>query len=151
MQEQELGISIMNTCHECMLIARDKLAGFGDGMTCLSCAQDKEGFDSVIAHSLVEEGSAQYTHQLSIISDNPSGHEWVGAETVTRTREYMKEDGTIEFEHTIRDEFLEPISLIADRVFTIDTWIPPMYTICTDCHYQCHKDLPCPNCDLLAN
>ena len=77
---ESLGISTDTNCYECRIIQQDSEQGY-TGMTCMSCAELKEGRDSVIAHALVEEGSMQYKHQLSLITDDPSGHDWVSPTT----------------------------------------------------------------------
>ena len=139
---QSLGISIDTNCYECRIIQQEAEQGF-TGMTCISCQENKEGYDSVIAHALVEEGSIQYPRQLSLISDDPSGHDWTGATTrlPKPVRNWAGE--LIEF----REEYLEPITNLVDRIFTIDTWVPPMYAICSGCNYQIHREVACPNCN----
>ena len=139
---ESLGISTDTNCYECRIIQQDSELGF-TGMTCSSCTELKEGRDAVIVHALVEEGGMQYTHQLSLITDDPSGHDWVGATTRLEKPVRNAAGELIEF----REEYLEPITNLVDRMFTLDLWIPPMYDICSDCHLQIHRQVACPNCN----
>jgi hypothetical protein len=139
---ESLGISTDTNCYECRIIQQDSEQGY-TGMTCMSCVEEQEGRDSVIVHAISDEGNLQHPRPLSLINSNPSGHEWTG-ETTRLPRPVRNWAGElIEF----REEYLEPITNLVDRLFTVDTWIPPMYDICSDCHLQIHRQVACPNCN----
>lgn len=127
-----------NACSECV------------GLTelCPACQDLKDTHDTEMAHQIVDEsddyttmghgtkkypyrkiangGSVTERNPLSIIRDQPSGHDWTERE----------------------GELLEPITLIADRIFDLETsmTLEPYETKCEVCHYTCNKHAKCPNC-----
>ena len=94
---------------------------------CFICQEAKEARDSEIAHQIVDEGNLQYKYVWSINQEQPSGHDWTDRD----------------------DEFLDPISLIADRLYDLETsiTITPAEVICQDCHLVYNKWSICPNCN----
>ena len=90
---------------------------------CTACIETKESRDSFIAHQIVDEGSIQYEHQLQIEKELPSGHDW-----------------------TERDEFLEPTSLISDRIFDHDPDIHGFEKVCGTCHLVVNRAVGCTAC-----
>ena len=65
--------------------------------------------------------------------------------TDTSIREYL----VVEDSEDNRAEFLDPISLIADRLFDVETSITVTAneTVCDNCHYLHNKAIACPNCN----
>ena len=138
-------LSVTNGCYTCMLAQQ----------TCEPCADEQDARRTEMAHQIIENGGDFYYRKvgkakiavansgavgekntMSILSDDPSGHEWVGAQT-------MRNDGSI------RDEFLEPMTLLSDRFFDINVEVPVGSTVCADCHYVCNTAIACPNCELV--
>lgn len=90
-------------------------------------------------------GSIAEPRPLSVTRDAESGHDWVGAVTKL-IRPAIQIDGSIVED---RYEFTDPISLIADRLFDLETslTVTANETICQDCHYLYNKAIACPNCN----
>ena len=90
-------------------------------------------------------GSVAEPRPLSIASDAESGHDWVGSVTKL-IRPAIQIDGSIVED---RYEFTDPISLIADRLFDLETslTVTANETVCEDCHYLYNKAIACPNCN----
>lgn len=131
-----LGISVQAMCYQCQALTE----------LCPDCQEQRDTRDAVLAHQIVDEsedyiiigygvrkrtvangGAVSEFNPMSVIRDLPSGHDWTDRE----------------------DEFLEPISLIIDRLFDIETSITVTAneTICQDCHYLHNKAIACPNCN----
>lgn len=93
---------------------------------CPACQDLRDTRDAEIAHQIVDEGNLQYKYQWSIIRDLPSGHDW-------------KE----------QDDFLDPICLLADRIYDLDTSliVTTNETVCESCHLVFNKATACPNCN----
>jgi hypothetical protein len=119
-------LSVTNGCYTCMLAQQ----------TCEACADEQDTRLTDRAWDIVDDGNDIYRWQLTRKSDDPSGHDWVGSHT-------MRDNGTI------RDEFLEPMTLLSDRFFDLNTEVPVGSTVCADCHYVCNKSTACPNCELV--
>jgi len=117
-------LSLSNGCYTCMLAER----------ICEACADEQDARLTDRAWDIVDEGNEVYRWTLTRKSDDPSGHDWVGAHT-------KRDNGTI------REEFLEPTSLLSDRFFDLDVEVPVGSTICADCHYVCNASAKCPNCE----
>lgn len=132
MSEQQ-GITITNACYACYLL--DDI--------CMECEDTRQARDSNIAHAIVDEGNLQYSKQLSYNLPENSGHEWVGS--TTRVKPYFVY-ATQTWEDT-REEFLDPISVITDRLFDLNMEMPPNSMVCQTCHYTCNKHAACPNCN----
>lgn len=94
---------------------------------CPDCLEQKDSRDIEIAHQIVDEGNLQYKFIWSIIRDQPSGHDWTERD----------------------DEFMDPISLIADRLYDVETslTVTANETVCDSCHYVYNKAIACPNCN----
>jgi hypothetical protein len=94
---------------------------------CPDCQELRDSRDIEIAHQIVDEGNLQYKFIWSIIREQPSNHDWTDRD----------------------DEFLEPISLLADRLYDIETSITVTgnETVCNACHYLHNKAIACPNCN----
>jgi hypothetical protein len=121
-------LSVTNGCYTCMLAQQ----------TCEACADEQDARLTDRAWDIVDDGNDVYRWQLSRKSDDPSGHEWISAYT-------MRNDGSV------REEFLEPISLLSDRFFDMNVEVPVGSTVCADCHYVCNQSTACPNCELVNN
>jgi hypothetical protein len=130
-------LSVTNGCYTCMLAQQ----------ICDPCADEQDARLTDRAWDIVDEGNDVYRWQLSRKSDEPSGHDWVSAH-VYLIRPAIQIDGTI---REIREEFLEPTSLLSDRLFDMDIEVPVGSTVCADCHYVCNKSIACPNCELVNN
>jgi hypothetical protein len=127
--ELALGISIMTQCHNCLLL----------DSVCQDCEDSRQANEAIFAHNLVDDSSDIYRYapmytSLTKIEAEPSGHDWVGS--VTRT-----------YQDKERNEFLEPITVITDRIFDLTFDMPANSVICQDCHYTFNKHTQCPNCN----
>ena len=153
------GITVTNTCYECMVIERDKLDGFQGGSMCQTCVETKEGRDDATAHDLVDEGSMQYKHSMSRV-DEPSGSDWVASETVMGVQRWqakMTEDWddqcrlvaiAVEFVDKddpwlIRKEFTPPIVQLMDGGVYEELWELEDYT-------QLSRERECQWCHILT-
>ena len=140
-------LSIANGCYTCMLAES----------VCDACAEEQDARRTEMAHQIIENGGDFYYRRvgktrvavansgavgekncMSVLSDDPSGHDWVSPRT-------ERNDGTI------REEFLEPMSLLSDRFFDLNVEVPVGSTVCADCHYVCYSQIACPNCELVNN
>ncbi len=94
---------------------------------CPDCQEQRDSRDIEIAHQIVDEGNLQYKQIWSIIRDLPSGHDWTDRD----------------------DEFLEPVSLLIDRIYDVETsvTVTANETVCDTCHYLHNKAIACPNCN----
>jgi RNA polymerase subunit RPABC4/transcription elongation factor Spt4 len=131
-----LGISVQAMCYQCQALTE----------LCPDCQEQRDTRDAVLAHQIVDEsedyiiigygvrkrtvangGAVSEYNPMSVIRDLPSGHDWTERE----------------------DEFLEPISLIIDRLFDIETsvTVTANETVCQNCHYLHNKAIACPNCN----
>lgn len=130
------GISIQTMCYGCQALTE----------LCPDCQEQRDARDAEIAHQIVDESQDFYYRgygskkravssggaisegfrALSVIRDLPSGHDWT------------ERDG----------EFLEPIALLEDRLFDLETstTITPAEVLCQDCHLVYNKWTNCPNC-----
>jgi hypothetical protein len=128
---EELGISVQTVCYKCQALVE----------LCPDCQEDRDSRDIENAHRLVEDGgdyivinkrtiansgSLGERNPDSLINPYPSGHDW-----------------------TERDEYLEPIAMLVDRLFDLETsvLVTSNERICDSCHYVYNKWLPCPNCN----
>ena len=127
------GISITNACYACYIL--DDI--------CIECDDSRTARDSNIAHAIVDEGNLQYRKQLSYNLPESSGHDWVSP--TTRVEPYFVY-ATQTWEDT-REEFLDPITVITDRLFDLSFDMPANSVICQDCHYTYNKHTKCPNCN----
>ena len=119
-------LSVTNGCYTCMLAQQ----------TCEPCADEQDARLTDRAWEIVDDGNDVYRWTLTRKSDDPSGHDWISATT-------MRNDGSV------REEFLEPISLLSDRFFDMNVEVPVGSTVCADCHYVCSTAIACPNCELV--
>ena len=133
-------LTVSNPCYQCMIQME----------LCVDCQDLRDSRATNIAHDLVDEASNQYKHPMHRV-DNPSNHEWVRwvnhewVSPTTRVEPYFVW-ATQSWEDT-RDEFLEPISLLTDRLYELNTDMPPNSMVCQTCHYTCNKHAQCPNCN----
>jgi hypothetical protein len=69
----------------------------------------------------------QYKYVWSLHQEYPSGHDWTDRE----------------------DEFLEPIAVLADRLYDLESsvTITSAEVICQACHLTHNKYSVCPNCN----
>ena len=123
-----------SACQECV------------GLTelCPACQDLRDTRDAEIAHQIVDEGNLQYQHVWSQTESDVTGHDWVGSVTKL-SRPAILPGGKIVEE---RYEFLDPISVLADRIFDLESSliITPAEVICQDCHLVYNKWSNCPNC-----
>ena len=123
---------------------------------CPSCQEEADVRQAEMAHAIIDEsddyiiigkrnitngGSVIERQSLSLIRDLPSGHDWVSPEVVM----YIDENGV----KKIRSEFAPQTVDMADRIFNIEESInlSRYEHICPACHYVCHKEVACPNCN----
>ncbi len=130
---EQIGISVTNACYHCYILNE----------VCMECEDTRTARDSNIAHAIVDEGNLQYSKQLSYNLPESSGHDWVSP--TTRVEPYFVY-ATQTWEDT-REEFLEPITVITDRLFDLSFDMPANSVICQDCHYTYNKHTQCPNCN----
>jgi RNA polymerase subunit RPABC4/transcription elongation factor Spt4 len=91
---------------------------------CTDCVETKESRDWFIMYQIVDEGNMGYSApQVQIENELPSGHDW-----------------------TERDEFLEPTSLISDRIFDTDPDIHQFEKVCSTCHLVVNREVGCTAC-----
>ena len=126
-------LTLMNECFHCQQLNE----------LCSDCLEAKEARDAVIAYQMAEYGAVtESLPELSMIQDEPSGHEWIGSEVVTRqdVKTGIK---------TIRTEFFEQSSWLIDRLFDLDESmeVTKHECICSVCHYTINKHAVCPNCN----
>jgi hypothetical protein len=123
-------LTLMNECFHCQQLNE----------LCADCLDAKEARDAVIAHQLVDDEI--YDHALAKIQDEPSAHEWISSEVVTKQD---VKSGT----KTIRTEFFEQSSWLIDRIFDLDESmeLTKHECICSVCHYTINKHAVCPNCN----
>jgi rubrerythrin len=137
MSEQQ-GISVTNACYSCYILDD----------VCMDCEDSRLTKEAIAVHEIVDEGNDIYRYapmytSMTKIDKAESGHEWVGS--TTRVEPYFVW-ATQSWEDT-RDEFLEPISLLTDRLYELNTDMPPNSMVCQTCHYTCNKHAQCPNCN----
>lgn len=136
MNTEANGISIQAMCYQCQALTE----------LCPDCQETKDARDISLAHQIVDEsedyitlgygvrkrtvangGTVTEFNPMSIIRDLPSGHDWTER----------------------KDEFLPPISQLADRLYDLETSITvtPAETICQSCHLTHNRHSVCPNCN----
>lgn len=160
MNTESQGITVSNMCYQCYCLNE----------LCPDCQETRDIQDIQNAHLIVDESSDYYIstfrgtvlkavpdkpvanggsvaepRPLSVARDAESGHDWVGAVTKL-IRPAIQIDGSIVED---RYEFTDPISLIADRLFDLETslTVTANETVCEDCHYLHNKAIACPNCN----
>jgi hypothetical protein len=158
-QEQEVlvqnQLNIMNQCYYCVQMNE----------LCPDCLDSKEARDTVIANQMVDEssdylimgyGSNEYqvanggtiteSSPMSDIHDQPSGHDWISNEVITRISVDKSTGLTTK---TIRTELFEASSWLVDRLFNIEDSITLSIheCVCSVCHYTINKHAVCPNCN----
>jgi hypothetical protein len=173
---EQIGITVTNTCYECMVIERDRLAGFQGGSMCQACVEAKEGRDDTIAYNLVDDGNDIYRYapmytSLTKLTPEPSGHDWTSSESaigIQRWQARMTEEWddncklvkmAVEFVDKddpwlIRKEFTPPIAQLMDGGTYEELWELDDYTQRqreTECRW-CHILTPkafndCQSCD----
>ena len=146
MSEVELGISVASNCYTCTLI--------GEG--CPECMDLKETNLTVLAHELVDEGNDVYRYapmytSLTTLRPEPSGHEWVSAQT--RIKPFFVH-ATQTWED-VREEYLPPVTDLTDRPIEpgdeamIDlVTVRPNEKVCNWCNLTFYRKLnDCPSCE----
>ncbi len=123
-------LTLMNECFHCQQLNE----------LCADCLDAKEARDAVIAHQLVDDEI--YDHALAKIQDEPSAHDWISSEVITRIN--IKTG-----DKTTRAEFFEQSSWLIDRLFDLEDSIELQVfeCICSTCHYTINKHAVCPNCN----
>jgi hypothetical protein len=129
---ESLGITITNNCYACYMLNE----------VCMECDDRRQANDAIFAHELVDDGNDIYRYapmytSMTKIEAETSGHEWVSSTTL----------GTWYDPKAEREEFLEPMTVITDRLFDLSFDMPANSVICQDCHYTFNKHTKCPNCN----
>lgn len=132
---ESLGINITNMCYQCHSLNE----------LCPDCLELKDSRDIDIAHQIVDEGNLQYRRVWSQTDTEVSNHDWVGSITKLRRPAILQDGSKIEE----RYEFLDPISLLTDRIYDLETslTVTANETVCEQCHYLHNKAIACPNCN----
>ena len=122
------GITVSNQCFQCHSLNE----------LCPDCQDERDTRDTVIAHELVDDSSDIYRYapmytSLTKIEPEVSGHEWVGS--------------SIRIGKRVRDEFLEPTTLISDRIFEPNLELADDERVCVWCHLVTLSQTKCVNCD----
>ena len=132
---QSQGISVQNTCYHCALVSE-----YSPELRCLTCDEDKEGRDDAIAYELVDEGNLQYNDSVPLRVDEPSGHDWIGSQTVVSEtkNEYGERESVV-----IRLEYTPPIVQLQDGGEFEELWE-------LDDMRQRSREVECPWCHLLT-
>lgn len=147
---ESLGISIQSMCYQCQALAE----------LCPDCQEQRDARDAEIAHQIVDEGNLQYPKIWSQTQSDLTGHDWIGSvvKISERTKRYkvraemtdtsIREYLVIEESEDHRSEFLDPISVLADRFYDLETSVTltPAEVLCQDCHLVYNKWSNCPNC-----
>lgn len=131
---EAIGISITNMCYQCQALTE----------LCPDCQELKDSRDIVVAHQIVDEGNLQYKHIWSQAESDVTGHDWIGSVTKL-AKPAILQDGTKVEE---RYEFLDPISVLTDRIFDLETSliVTDNEVICPSCHLTHNKAIDCPVC-----
>ena len=111
-------LTLMNDCFQCLQL--NELCG--------ECLEAKEARDSLIAYQMAEYGAVtESLPELSIIQDQPSGHDWTERAS----------------------ELREQTTWLVDRIFVLEDSIEltTHECICSVCHYTINKHAVCPNCN----
>ena len=166
---ESIGISVMNQCYECMIIARDSAEGLPVGK-CQECIDTDEYKSDRNAWNLHEDDRLGEGKGMSIDTDEPSGSDWVASQTYSkppRKRAVMFEkwsdeckliELSVKFidedEPEIRNEFLPPIAQLIDggvyeELWELDDARQRSREIeCMWCHLLTPKIFPnCTDCD----
>jgi hypothetical protein len=125
-------LTVTNACYQCMIQME----------LCPDCSDLRDSRATDIAHDMVDEGNLIYSSQWHSVTE-PSGHEWVSS--TTRVEPYFS-IYTLKMEDT-REEYLEAVSLITDRLFDLNADMPANSIVCQACHYTYNKHAQCPNCN----
>lgn len=135
--EMQIGMSIMNQCYECMVIARDAAEGLPVGK-CQECLDSDEAKSDNNAWNLHEDDRLGEGKCLTIGDAEPSGSDWVGSVTYVepaKKKAVMFEkwsddckllDMHVEFidadDDVMRNEFLPPIAQLMDGGVYEELW-----------------------------
>jgi hypothetical protein len=125
---------------------------------CPACQDLRDTRDAEIAHQLVDEGNLQYKFVWSQTNSEVSGHDWVSSvQRISDTKKRIRVVGEWDNEQVVveeidgqdRDEFLDPISVLTDRMYDLESSliITPAEVICETCHLVFNKWSICPNCN----
>ncbi len=127
---ESLGITVQNTCYECMIIARDTDERFLP-MQCQTCIDDAEARADDNAWNLHEDDRLGEGKCLSLdTSDAPSASEWVASETYVRT--YGEKEKKPVFTEKWKEESMHLIELAVkfidpdEPVVTRHEYLPPI-------------------------
>jgi hypothetical protein len=128
-QEQ---LSLSNDCYHCMQLNE----------LCQDCLDSKEARDADIAWEIVDEGNESYVKIPSKKVIEPSAHEWISNEIITRINPKTGEK-------TFRTELFEASAMLIDRIYDLDEslTVSKYETVCDSCHYIFNKHAVCPNCN----
>jgi hypothetical protein len=148
MNTKSNGITIQTMCYGCQALNE----------LCPDCQELRDARDAEIAHQLVDEGNLQYKYVWSQTNTEVSGHDWVSSvQRISDTKKRIRVVGEWDNEQVVveeidgqdRDEFLDPISVLTDRFYDLETSVTMTSNevICSDCHLVHNKHAVCPNCN----
>lgn len=145
---ESLGISIQTMCYQCQALTE----------LCPECQEQRDARDAAIAHQIVDEGNLQYKRIWAGGEPDTTGHDWAGS--ISRISERTKRIRVVgdwnneqvvveEIDGDYRKEFLDPIAMLEDRLFDLETsvTITPAEVVCQACHLVYNKWSICPNCN----
>ena len=145
MYTEDNGVTISQMCYQCHALSD----------LCPDCLEEQDSRDIEIAHRLVEEGGDYVVRQV-LVRDIPSGGYKLNPRTIAsagslgeKNPPSLIQDYPSGHDWTERDEFLEPVSMLVDRLYDLETSliITGAETICESCHLVYNKYAPCPNCN----
>lgn len=172
-ESNENGMSIQNTCYECMVIARDSAQNLPVGK-CQTCLETEEANADTNAWNLHEDDRLGEGPGLTTShADEPNASDWVSSKTVSVHQRSFKtrmierwsvdnpfhlEELRVEFmdndEVEERSEFLPPIAQLMDGGVYEELWELQDYTQrqrereCQWCHILTPKIFnDCQSCD----
>ena len=157
---ESLGITVHNTCYECMVIERDRQDGFPPSQcqTCIDSAEAKADDDAWNLHE--EDRLGEEAQAMSYdTSAEPNASDWVTSQTYIRPRGWVVKmteiwsdecklvELSVKFLETdealIRHEFLPPIVQLVDGGVYEELWELEDYT-------QFKRETECRWCNLLT-
>jgi hypothetical protein len=172
-ESNENGMSIQNTCYECMVIARDSAQDLPVGK-CQTCLETEEATADTNAWNLHEDDRLGEGPGLTTShTDEPSASDWVSSKTIsvhqrsfkTRMIERWSDDNPFHLEELRvefidndeieeRSEFLPPIAQLIDGGVYEELWELEDFTQrqrereCQWCHILTPKIFnDCQSCD----
>ena len=145
MYTEDNGVTISQMCYKCYTLSD----------LCPDCLEDRDSRDIEVAHRIVEEGGDFVIRQV-LVYDIPSGGYKLNPRTIASAGSLGEKNPSSFIQNypsghdwTDRDEFLEPVTNIADRIYDLETSliVTDHEEICDQCHLVYNKWTPCPNCN----